>query len=170
MISKIEINGIPITVTTTSSSKTTKVEEHQQQTAAATETAMIIITKTTTTSSSENEPQSQLPETNGTAFVTPPATPRNESQQQPSIHSEHPRHEIKLITGQRIILNTPKEPPIVFLSDFETDNKLTQAKKKIEVTPNTESPVEVAISTLKKGEEVNAPIQSKVLTNFHCFV
>lgn len=135
----------------------------------------IVIAKTTTTITTtrieeQNETlsssliQQQVSETKdlGSCGVTPPPTPQNE------LSSEATFTKAKTTNSddeKRIVLNTVKEPPIVFLSDFETDNKISQAKQKVEnaaepAVGTTTEPVtstEVTVAILKKGEEVNVP-------------
>lgn len=89
--------------------------------------------------------------------MTPPPTPQNELSSESS-------SQVKLKSSvvddgsRRIVLNAVNEPPIVFLSDFDTDNKLSQLKEKIDAPAAANEPVtsiEATISGLKKGEEVN---------------
>lgn len=141
-------------------------EERFQETITTTTTT----TKTTTETKTTNlQQQTSETATNGTGEcgVTPPPTPQNELintntntkivDLKPLIDHDDGSH--------RIVLNAVNEPPILFLSDLETENK---PSKPIQVNLSTNEPVtsvEAAVSTLKKGEEVNMPSQGKLKKN-----
>lgn len=117
---------------------------------------------TTRTIVTTTKQQSQETATNGVGScgVTPPPTPQNElsGDSTSQVKLKTTTSEDDASTSRRIVLNTVKEPPIVFLSDFETDNKLNVAKQTTKADASPNEPVtsgEVTVSTLKKGEEVN---------------
>lgn len=115
--------------------------------------------------------------------MTPPPTPQNElsgSDSNTNAAAANAANKeaatavaVKLNADEarRVVVNAMNEPPIVFLSDFETDNKITQARQKIDTTAATTSAAgageavtsaEATLTTLKKGEEVNVPSQGKI--------
>lgn len=120
--------------------------------------------------------------------MTPPPTPQNElsgSDSNTNAAAANAANKeaatavaVKLNADEarRVVANAMNEPPIVFLSDFETDNKITQARQKIDTGAATTSAgageavtsAEATLTTLKKGEEVNVPSQGKI--NFILFL
>lgn len=103
----------------------------------------------------------QTSDNSNSCGVTPPPTPQNELSGEVATTATSPvnnNNKNKDTDGSRVVvLNPTREPPIVFLSDFETDNKLTQAKQKVEATTEVNETAAAVVTsvTLKKGDEAN---------------